>query len=152
MRSRRWIGVDYGSRRIGIAMSDPLGLIAQPVSVRESKGLERDAVDLAAEAAELEAAGFVVGLPLRTDGSEGPEARRVREFAVRLEEVSGLPVHLADERFTTQEAARRLREQGLDERRRRGRTDHVAAALILQAHLDRLADRRLGAEVEGEDP
>lgn len=137
MRHEVWLGLDVGERRIGVAKSDPLGFTAQPHSYVTRSGGATDLRKIIAIAEEVGATGFVLGLPLRTDGSIGPEAQKVQEFADSLREASGLPVEWVDERFTTVQAQRALREQGVKGEARRRRVDQVAAALILQTFLDR---------------
>lgn len=143
MRNEVWIGLDVGERRIGVAKSDPLGITAQPHScITRSGGLE-DLAKIVALAEDEGAVGFVLGLPLRTDGTRGPEAQRVEAFADALRRLTALPVEWVDERFTTALALRSLREQGVKGQAQRRRVDQVAASLILQAFLDR---RRAHAE------
>lgn len=132
-----WIGIDLGQRRIGLAISDALGYTAQPHDVLRRTGTASDVAHLVDLAGKVEATGFVLGLPLRTSGQEGPEVQAAREFAAALEKASGLPVEWIDERFTTVIADRSLREQGLSASRRRLHVDKVAAAIILQGYLDR---------------
>lgn len=132
-----WIGLDVGERRIGIAKSDPLGITAQPHSVVVRVGGSQDIEQVVRVAEQNGASGFVVGLPLRTDGSRGPEVEKVEKFAEALSSQCQLPIEWVDERFTTVIAQRALRDQGLKAPARRKRVDQVAAALILQAFLDR---------------
>jgi putative pre-16S rRNA nuclease len=134
------LGIDAGERRVGVAMSDELRLIATPVTVldRRPKGLARvfDAlVDIVQREGVRE---IVIGLPLNADGSEGPQARRARDFARLSGRVVGLPVTLWDERLSTREAEAIVRAQGRKVRRlrERGELDAVAAAAILQDYLD----------------
>jgi putative Holliday junction resolvase len=131
----RVLAVDPGSRRVGLAVSDPLGLTAQPHSV-----LDAEAPGLIAEigrlAAELGVERIVVGLPVSLNGSEGPAAAGARRFAAELAAGTGLPVEMFDERFTTVSAERVLVAAGLAGRRRRAVRDRVAAAVLLQAYLD----------------
>lgn len=134
---RPWIGLDVGRRRIGVAISDPLGITAQPHSVIERKGLTADLASLVQLSSQCDAQGFVVGLPRRTTGEEGPEVESVRAFAAALQEETGLPVEWYDERFSTVVAERALQEQGVRGQKRRRRIDQVAAAVILQDFLDR---------------
>lgn len=137
MESKIWIGLDVGERRIGVAKSDPLGITAQPHSYIARSGGAADLRKILAVAEEVAASGFVLGLPLRTDGSYGPEAQKVQRFADSLREVTQLPIEWVDERFTTVMAQRALREQGVKGAASRRRVDQVAAALILQTFLDR---------------
>lgn len=141
MRREVWIGLDVGTRRIGVAKSDPLGLTAQPHSTVPRTGGTRDIEQIIALAEEEDATGFVLGLPLRTDGSHGPEVQKVLQFAEALRALTPLPVEWVDERFTTVMAQRTLREQGLRGPARRRHVDQVAAALILQTFLDRRRER-----------
>ncbi len=135
MRRGVRLGVDVGDVRIGVARSDPSGMIATPLeTVRRGRGdLER----LAALAREDEAVEVVVGLPRSLSGREGPAAAKVRLFAVRLADLlSPLPVRLCDERLSTVSAEAVLREQGRTGRRRRAVVDQAAAVVILQNALD----------------
>lgn len=134
------IGLDYGERRIGVAAGDPLGLTAQPLAVIERTSIAADTARIADIARRRSADTVVVGLPLEMDGSMGPQARRVRRFALRLEREIGLPVVLWDERLSTVEAERSLLNAGERRENRREVRDSVAAALILQSYLD--AQRR----------
>jgi putative Holliday junction resolvase len=135
----RFLGVDYGERRIGLALSDPSGTIAQPLpALLRRRGKRPPLARLLALAQEHDVTAFVVGLPLDLKGEEGPRAAEVRRFAERLGARSGLPVHLRDERLTTVRAERLLREMGISpsEERTAARADTLAAALILQGFLD----------------
>ncbi|MDH5675751.1 MAG: Holliday junction resolvase RuvX [Myxococcales bacterium] len=138
----RALGVDPGARRVGLALSDEDRILASPHSTLEVGGLEDAVQRVVAAAAELEAGTLVVGLPLRLDGSEGQSAFRVRRFAAAVAERSGLEVVLWDERLSSAAAERALREGGVSGRRRRGLTDRVAAALLLQSYLDAQRDAR----------
>lgn len=130
------IGLDYGLRRTGIAVSDATGRIALAVGThvegRHGSLIQR----IGALATTHRAQGLVVGWPLRTDGSAGDMADRVQRFAERLHEELGLPITLLDERYSSQEAARAVGLRGRPARREE--LDTVAAQLILQTHLDRL--------------
>lgn len=134
----RALGVDLGSRRIGVAVSDADGAVASPIEVVIRSGSRHeDHRRLARLAAEWEAGVIVVGLPLSLDGTTGPAAVAVLEEIEQLRAETGLQVESIDERFTTVEAARQLREAGLDARASRSVVDKVAAAVLLQAWLDR---------------
>lgn len=133
----RVLAVDPGSRRVGIAVSDPTGTIAQPLPTVAAEPYETLVSRLAALAGEKEAARIVVGLPRRLDGSYGPEAKAARELAAALRQASGLPVELVDERLTTVAAERAMISGGMKRARRRATIDGVAATLLLQSHLDR---------------
>lgn len=140
------LGIDYGPRRIGLAASDPERRLAVPLGVHDSRRDGSILARLGELAREREAGGIVIGLPLTADGREGPMAARAREFAAKVEAHTGLPVTLVDERYTSREAASRLRA---GERRRipRGEVDAVSAQILLQSHLDAL---RAAAEREPE--
>jgi putative Holliday junction resolvase len=134
------MAVDPGSRRVGVAVSDPTGTIAQPLSTVSAEPAGTLVDRLAALAREQEAVRLVVGLPRRMDGGQGPEARAARELADSLRRKTGLPVTLVDERLTSVAAERALLAGGASRARRRQLSDQVAATLILQSHLD--AQRR----------
>jgi putative Holliday junction resolvase len=138
----RILGLDLGSKRIGLALSDPEFAIALPEGTLERKGLARDLAALGKLVQERDVKRIVVGLPIHMNGSRGPEAVAAEAFARQLAEATGLPVDLQDERWTTLEAHRALRATGHDARARRGYVDAVAASLLLRAYLER---RRGGA-------
>jgi putative Holliday junction resolvase len=131
----RVLALDIGERRVGVAVSDPSGSVATPVKVLDASRLGDGAV-LRRLAEDYEPELVLVGLPLSLDGTEGPQAARVRAEAARLAPHLGVPVEFADERLSSQQAARAMLEAGMSERERRGRVDAVAAALFLQAWLD----------------
>jgi putative holliday junction resolvase len=133
----RVLAVDPGSRRVGLAVSDPTGTIAQPLATLDAEPLETLAARIADVARQHEAGRIVVGLPRRLDGSFGPEARAAQELAEGVRETSGVPVELVDERLTTAQAERSMIAGGVRRRRRRATIDRVAATLLLQSHLDR---------------
>jgi len=155
------LGVDYGERRIGLAVSDPEGRIAFPAGTLQSAGRAKDLAALCALAAERGVTRVVVGLPLHMDGRRGPEAEAAQRFAEALAEASGLPVETLDERWTSLEAERALRETGdaprargsragRGKRRRRGgggggraegkgAVDEMAATILLRTFLERQA-------------
>jgi putative holliday junction resolvase len=133
----RFLGLDVGNRRIGVAVSDELGLTAQPVLTLERKRSQReDMRSLARLARRFEVVGIVVGNPVHLSGDVSPQAAKTQAFAAALAELSGLPIHLWDERLTTREAHQILYEAG-HARQQHGRVvDQVAATLILQSFLD----------------
>lgn len=135
----RWLGLDVGTRTIGVAISDPLGITAQPVATLQREGKKTDVPKLVAVAREHRAIGFVLGLPLRTDGSEGPEAEAIRRFATYLEAGDPeLKQEFEDERFTTAIALEVLSRAKVRGRKKRKQVvDRMAAQLILQSWLDR---------------
>jgi putative Holliday junction resolvase len=132
----RLLGVDYGSVRVGLAVSDPDRRIASPLATYARRGPDADATYFRALAAAEEVVGLVVGLPVHTDGREGVKAREARAFGQWLGEVTGRPVAFYDERFTTVQAESALWAAGLTHKRRKERRDRVAAQMLLQAYLD----------------
>jgi putative Holliday junction resolvase len=134
----RVLGIDAGERRIGLALSDELRMLARPLRVlHRDHGLAPALDDIQAIATAERVTQVVVGWPINADGSLGRQARRAAEFARTVERVVGLPVQLWDERLSTQEARARLRAQGGRARvRSRGEVDAVAAAVMLQDYLD----------------
>ena len=133
----RALGVDLGSKRIGIAISDPSRTIASPLTmIQRSGSLRRDHAAIAALAAEEEVATIVVGLPLNMNGSVGPAAQAAIKEAEALATVVNMPVVTFDERRTTVTADRALMEGGINAQARRKLIDKVAAAVMLQAWLD----------------
>ena len=142
----RALGLDPGSKRIGVAVSDLSGSIASPLVVlHRSRSKQHDLHEIARIASEEEAEVIVVGLPLNMDGSEGPSARAATGLARRLATVVDVPVEMHDERLTTVTADRSMLDAGLDAIERRQRVDKVAAAIMLQSWLDARAIR-LGRE------
>ena len=139
----RALGIDFGERRIGLALSDPEGRFALPYRVLERTS-DHDAIAaIAAIAAEEGIARLVVGEPRRpADGAAGSAALRVRRFAARLARRTGLAVEWVDESLTSRAAAERLREGGVGRRGRRQQLDAVAAQILLQEALDRSGGER----------
>jgi putative Holliday junction resolvase len=132
----RILGFDYGSKRMGMAVSDPLGITAQPLPAVRREGDRKDVAAIAEIARRYEASGLVFGLPLHEDGNEGKMAALVRRFAEKLQEATGLPVEMWDERFTTAQAERTLIEAGVRREKRKEVRDSMSAVFILQAFLD----------------
>jgi len=132
----RAAGIDLGKVRVGLAVADELGLMAHPRPHLDGRDPGRVVESLIRLADEEQIDVFVVGLPRRLNGEEGPPARRARRFAERLRARSGRRVELVDEWLTTREAQARLRAQGLGERESRSRIDSAAAAVLLQSWLD----------------
>jgi putative Holliday junction resolvase len=131
----RIAALDVGEARIGVAVSDELGLTAQGLGVVKRSGGVRDLEALAGLLSPYSPARLVVGLPRRLNGAEGPEAARVRAFAARAGSHLGLDVEFWDERLTTVEADRVLRQADLSRKRRAEVVDQVAATIILQGYL-----------------
>lgn len=132
----RIAALDYGKARVGLAISDELGMLAHPRPSLDAKDQKKLLSEIVRIAKEEEIQGFLIGLPLDMRGEEGDSARKARGFARAVAEATGLPVELIDERLTTVEAARRLREGGTDAKRGKTRIDGAAAAVLLQAWLD----------------
>jgi len=133
----RTLAVDPGTKRVGVAVSDPTGTIAQALTTIDAAPVDSLASRLADIASEQGARRVVVGMPRRMDGSYGPEAKAARELADGIRKASGLPVELVDERLTTVAAERSLLEGGVRRAKRRESIDRVAATILLQSHLDR---------------
>jgi putative Holliday junction resolvase len=135
----RVLGIDLGERRVGLAVSDPTGSIAQPLpTLRRRAGKRMPLAALQALAEQYDAQGIVIGLPLAPSGHDTNWTRTVREAADNLGVRSGLPVYLIDERYTSKAAERAVRGLGLPKKKReqKGRVDAAAAVLILQSWLD----------------
>jgi putative Holliday junction resolvase len=132
----RALGLDYGTKTIGVAVSDGLGLTAQTVTTIRRTNLKADLAALGELVREYEAERFVVGLPLNMDGTEGPRAEATRKFVDALTQTLGLPVELWDERLSTVAAQRTLLEADLSRAKRREVIDQMAAQFILQGWLD----------------
>src|SRR5271169_5620778 len=139
------IGLDLGTKTIGVAASDPDRRLAAPVETIVRKRFNLDAERLFALAAERRAAGFVLGLPINMDGTEGPRAQSTRAFARNLAKLTELPIALWDERLSTAAVERALIEADASRAKRKAVIDQHAAAYILQGALDRLARGQLGA-------
>ena len=133
----RIAALDVGDARIGVAVSDELGITAQGIGVVARVGGRRDLEALSTLLAPYEPTLLVVGLPLELSGKEGPQATKVRVFATKAADHLGIPLEFQDERLTTVAAERALLEADLSRRRRRQLIDQVAATLILQAYLGR---------------
>lgn len=137
-RPPRYLALDVGTKRIGVAVSDELGLTAQPVLTLERRRNPReDLRSLARLARRFGVAGIVVGNPLHLSGDLSPRAAKTQAFAAELGELTGLPIHMWDERLTTREAHQILYEAGKARREHRRVVDQVAATLILQSFLEK---------------
>lgn len=135
----RILGIDYGSRRIGVAICDELGMTAQGVTTLIRKNREADLAAIAELVGHHGIERIVVGYPLRLDGSEGIQCEKINRFVRRLEARFSLPVVRWDETLSTKEAEELLRERGVRPDKRRILVDRVAASLILQGYLDALS-------------
>ena len=133
---RRALALDVGSKRIGVAISDALGITAQGLETIQRHNKRRDWEALGALVKKYDAGEIVVGLPLRLSGAEGTQSEKMRLFADELRAKLGLPVHLWDERWTSTQANRLLRETNLSIEKRGKAVDRMAAVLILQSWLE----------------
>ena len=134
----RLLGIDYGERRIGLAISDPTGTIASPAgTITRRTGKRPPIAEIVRRAESLEARGFVIGLPLDGNGEETQRCVEARAVGAELEKRTGLPVELIDERYSTATALRAIREMGGSSRDRKEDVDALAAAVILQHALQR---------------
>jgi putative Holliday junction resolvase len=132
----RYLGIDLGRARIGLALADDILRSARPLCAVERRDEVSDLGAIGTVARDYEVTRAVVGLPLNMDGTEGPSARLARSFAPRLASALGMPVDLFDERLSTFEAEDRLRARGVSARHMKGLVDAEAAAVILQGWLD----------------
>jgi len=132
----RVLGLDVGSKRIGIAVSDPLGITAQGLETLQRQNKRLDFERLAKLIERHQVVQIVVGYPLRMSGDEGVQAEKMQRFAQELRQRFGLPVHLWDERLSSAEANRLLRETDMSIRRRGQVVDQMAAVLILQSWME----------------
>lgn len=128
------LAIDMGAKRVGVAVSDELGMTVRPVTTIERRSWKKLLQSIIEQIEVLEARGLVVGLPLNLDGSEGPAAAEARQIAAKFELSLKIPVYLQDERLTSEEAKSRL--QDIQKRERAGDIDSAAAAIILQDFID----------------
>ena len=145
----RVLAVDFGTKKLGLALSDPQGRMALPRGVMPRSGEERDLAELARLVAEEGVAALVVGLPLSLGGEETPSSRRALDFGRKLAARTGLAVHFVDERLTSSEAKARLRESGARAKKAKARLDAEAAAVILESFL---AERRSTGNEHATEP
>jgi len=134
----RILAVDPGSKQVGLALSDPTETIATALSTLPATPADTLAERIASVAAAQSAERIIIGLPLRLDGSRGPEAAAAERLAASVRKASGLPVQMVDERLTTAAAERSLIDGGVRREKRRASIDRVAAVILLQGHLDGL--------------
>ena len=133
----RLLGIDYGRRRVGLALSDESGIVASPLPTYvRGRSTKRDVAALASLIARHKVSSIVVGLPLNMNGSRGEMAREAEAFADRIRQETGLPVDSFDERLTSSEAERVLIEANLSRRQRKALRDSLSAVLILQGYLN----------------
>jgi putative Holliday junction resolvase len=132
----RLLGVDYGSVRVGLAVSDSERKIAFPLTTYERRDMEHDTAYFVQLVDQEQVGQLVVGLPVHLSGHEGPKAGEARAFGRWLAEITGLPVLFWDERFTSVEAENALWSAGLTHKKRKARRDRVAAQILLQSYID----------------
>ena len=132
----RILAIDYGSQRIGLALSDPTGTLARPLPFVPAKGDAKLAREIAALAVKEQAETLLLGLPRNMDGTSGEAALKVQAFAAELGKATTIRIKLIDERLTTVQASRQLQESGKNTRKQRGQIDSESACVLLQSYLD----------------
>lgn len=140
----RILGIDYGEKRIGLALSDELEMTARGLSVIERRSKRKDLEAIAASVSEHGVGAIVVGYPLRLDGTAGIQCEKVDRFIAGLRDVVSVPVIAWDETLSTKEAEGLMREAGVKRKKKRGMVDRIAAAVILQDYLNRKSRREGG--------
>jgi putative Holliday junction resolvase len=138
MMNGRVLALDLGKRRIGLALSDELGITAQGLQTLERSNIRKDLAKLAALASEKNVSLILMGNPLHMSGRESRQTQYTREFAERLKAATGLPIEFRDERLTTVEAERVLRQSGISIQKRAKAVDRLAAVILLESYLDSL--------------
>jgi putative Holliday junction resolvase len=153
------LGIDFGKARVGVAISDELGLYAHARPALDGKNRRALLAELARFVREEGVVRFLIGLPLELGGGEGPSARRALGFAQQVADATGVEVEMCDERLSTVEAARQLRASGVEGRKQKALVDGVAASVILQSWLDRRrgyvdhdVDHEVDRDVNHKDP
>ncbi|SEM28770.1 putative holliday junction resolvase [Syntrophus gentianae] len=147
----RILGLDYGEKRIGVALCDELGWTAQALTTVIRKSWRRDVGSIAALVEAYGVEKIVIGYPLRLDGTEGIQCEKVLRFARRLEAALGIPIVSWDETLTTKEAEEILARSGVHPKKRRAVVDRLAASLILQSYLDALPKEEKFPDAGAED-
>jgi putative Holliday junction resolvase len=133
----RFLGIDYGTVRIGLALSDPTGTLASPLPFIENKSPQQVTTALSELIQTHQIAGLVIGLPRNMDGTYGPSAQKVRDFIGQIQKSISLPIAPIDERLTTAQASKQLSSIGMNQKQLRKKVDSSSACLILQQYLDR---------------
>jgi putative Holliday junction resolvase len=131
------LGIDYGTVRIGLALSDPTGTLASPLAFLENKSPQQVTTALSELIQTHQIAGLVIGLPRNMDGTYGPSAQKVRDFIEQIQKSFSLPITPIDERLTTAQASKQLSGIGMNQKQLRKKVDSSSACLILQQYLDR---------------
>ena len=132
----RILGIDFGEKRIGLALSDPLGFTAQGLKTLERKNIKQVLSDIAETAKKSGVGEIIIGLPVNMDGSHGPKAKQVETLIPEMTETLGIPVIAWDERLTSRQAGRLMIAEGLSRQKQRMNSDRMAATLILQGYLE----------------
>lgn len=130
------LGIDYGSRRIGVAVSDPLGMLATPFRTVDTFSDEQSVKEVCSLIEETNAEKLVIGLPLNMDNTEGPMVKKVRDFIEKLKLKTDIPVEFSDERLSSSLVERTLIEANMSRQKRKGVRDKLAAQVILQGYID----------------
>ena len=133
----RFLGIDYGTVRIGLALSDPTGILASPLPFLENQSPQQVTTCLSELIQTHQIEGLVIGLPRNMDGTYGPSAQKVRGFIAQIQKSISLPITPIDERLTTAQASKQLSGIGLNQKQLRKKVDSSSACLILQQYLDR---------------
>lgn len=150
---KRILALDPGSKRIGVALSDEMRWIAQPLETFERRTLDADVAHIGKLIREHDVGQVIMGMPLRLDGRMGPAAEQVEKFKAHLEEALSISVVAWDERLTSKSAEAMLIEADVSRRKRKGAVDRVAAAILLQSYLASLSnERERAADREMDDP
>ncbi len=132
----RILGIDFGAKRIGVAVSDPLGFTAQGIQTLENKERKKMFEDLAGLCREYAVSEVVIGLPINMNGSMGPKAKEILDLLPELEKALGVPIKTWDERLSSREVGRVMIEQGLSRQKQKKHSDQLAAILILQSYSE----------------
>ena len=133
--TKRWLGLDLGHVRIGVALSDLLGLTAQPLTVLRSQGTQQDMIAIGQLVDQHEVTQVIVGLPINMDGTESKQTQKIRDFAGKLAGRLNVPMFFVDERLTSKQAERMMRDSGIKAKDQRGKVDQVAAVILLDSAL-----------------
>ncbi len=132
----RFLGIDYGEKNIGLALSDELGIIVRSLGKYKRKDKKRDKDYFLKLIKEYNIQKIIIGLPLRMDGTKGTQARRVEEFGAWLHEITSLPVNYWDERLSTKQAIDILRDRNVEYKKGKKLKDQISAAIILSSYLE----------------
>jgi putative Holliday junction resolvase len=133
----RFLGIDYGTVRIGLALSDPTGTLASPLQFLENQSTQQVTTALSRLIQTHQIVGLVIGLPRNMDGTYGPSAQKVMDFIGQIQKSISLPITPIDERLTTAQASKQLSGIGMNQKQLRKKVDSSSACLILQQYLDR---------------